>query len=470
MRKRSRVDIFDESKTPLQIIVLLAWPIFLEQILTTLVTYVDTAMVGSLGAYATAAVSISNPALFLITGAVLAMGIGITAMVARNMGAGDIQMVKRVVRQAVLIIVFMGVPLCVLYGFLNRIIPQILGAGPDVIDHAAAYNLIVACGRPFAMGQMVLSSVFRGVGDTKTPLKINITANLFNIIGNYFFIYDTHMVTWNLFGASTSFMMPGLDMGVAGAALSTAISMVLGGVASFWIIFKRPSVVQIRIKDGFKVEWPLMKQIGRISLPSVMERFSMQTAGMIITSTVASLGTVALAANSLYVTAESIVFMPAFAVSSAATTLTGQFLGAKQPDKAQSFVYRICRYSIAIFAVMGAALFIFAEPLIGMFTPDPEVIELATRCLRVVALIQPVQALAFVFAGSLRGAADTWATLIIVAISNWAVRLSLTVICIRVMGFGLVEVCYCMCIDMVVRALLFFLRFRSGKWKTAYKA
>ena len=470
MQKQSRVDIFDESMKPWQIIFSLAWPVFLEQILTTLVTYADTAMVGSLGAYATAAVSISNPALFLITGSVLAMGIGITALVARSMGAGDTDMVKRVVRQAMLIIVFLGVPLCVVYGCLNRVIPQILGAGPDVIDHAAAYNFIVACGRPFAMGQMVLSSVFRGVGDTKTPLKINISANLFNIVGNYFFIYETHEVTWSLFGASTSFMMPGLAMGVAGAALSTAISMVLGGVASFWIIFKRPSVVQIRIKDGFKVEWPLMKQIGRISLPSVMERMSMQTAGMIITSAVASLGTVALAANSLYVTAESIVFMPAFAVSAAATTLTGQFLGAKQPEKAQSFVYRICGYSLVIFLFMGALLFIFARPLIGIFTPDEAVIDLATKCLRVVALVQPIQALAFVFAGSLRGAADTWATLIIVAISNWAVRLTLTIVCIRVLNFGLVEVCYCMCADMIVRALLFFLRFRSGKWKTAYKA
>ncbi|MGI5900169.1 MAG: MATE family efflux transporter [Christensenellales bacterium] len=465
MQKHSHVNIFDENRTPFQTIMLLAWPIFIEQILSTLVTYADTAMVGSLGAYATAAVSISNPALFLITGAVIAMGVGITAMVARSMGAGDILMVKRVVRQAVLIIVFMGIPLSAIYALLSRAIPQMLGAGPDVIDHAATYNLIIACGRPFAMAQMVLSSVFRGVGDTKTPLKINIFANILNVIGNYFLIYEPHRFT----GFGLDFIMPGAGMGVAGAAIATAFSLVFGGVVSFYIIIKKPSVVQVRIRDGFKVEWPLMKQIGRISFPTIMERVSMQTAGMVITSLIASLGTVSLAANTLYVTAESLVFMPAFAVSSAATTLTGQFLGAKQPERAQSYVYRICGYSALIFSAMGLILFIFARQLISFFTPDEAVIELAAQCLRIVALIQPVQALAFIFAGALRGAADTWVTLIVVAISNWLVRVGLTTICIRVLGLDLVAVCYCMCADMVIRAALFFLRFRSGKWKTVYR-
>lgn len=465
MQKQSHVNIFDESRTPFQIIVLLAWPIFIEQILSTLVTYADTAMVGSLGAYATAAASISNPALFLITGAVIAMGVGITAMVARSMGAGDILMVKRIVRQAILIIVFLGVPLCVIYGMMNRVIPQMLGAGPDVIDYAATYNLIVACGRPFAMGQMVLSSVFRGVGDTKTPLKINIAANVINVVGNYFLIYEPHRFT----NFGLDFIMPGAGMGVAGAAIATAFSMVFGGIASFYIIFKKPSVVQVHVRDGFKVEWPLMKQISRISFPAVMERVSMQTAGMFITSIIASLGTVALAANTLYITAESLVFMPAFAVSSAATTLVGQFLGGKQPEKAQSYVYRICGYSLMIFTAMGALLFIFARQLISIFTPDQAVIELASQCLRIVALVQPIQALAFVFAGALRGAADTWITLIVVAITNWVIRAGLSALCIYYFGLDLVAVCYCMCADMVVRAVLFFLRFRSGKWKTVFK-
>ncbi len=375
------------------------------------------------------------------------------------------RIIPRIVRQALLIIVCLGVPLCVVYALLHRVVPMMLGAPPDVIDYAATYNLIVACGRPFGMGQMVLSSVFRGAGDVKTPMKINLLANAFNVVGNYLLIHHTHQVS--VFGMG--FMMPGAGMGVAGAALSTALSMVLGGTLSIYMLLKKPSEIQVSLRDKFRIEWPIMRKIIKISFPAVIERISMQAAGMVITNAIASLGTVALAASNLYVTAESMVFMPAFAVSAAATTLTGQFLGAKKPEKAQSYVYRMCLYSLGIFAAMGALLFVFAKPLIRLFTPDEAVIALAVSCLRIVAVIQPVQALAFIFAGALRGAADTWSTLIIVMIGNWAVRVALTVIAVFVLHYDLVTVAYCMCADIALRCLLYFLRYKSGKWKTLYK-
>jgi len=463
--KQTRVNIFDPSKRPIQVIAMLAWPIFLEQIFATLASYANTAMVGSLGAYATASVTLCNPAMFLITGTVLAMGVGITALVARNIGAGDIEGTRRLVRQAILIIVFLGFPFCVLYAALYRVIPQILGAGPDILEYAATYNLIVAAGRPFGMAQMVLSSVFRGAGDTKTPLRINLFISAFNVAGNYFLVYETHRA--NLFGLA--FTVPGAGWGVAGAATATAVSMLIGGLLSAYILFAKPSVIQISLRDSFRIDWGIIRRITWISLPAIFERVSTQSASMLVTSTIASLGTVTLAANSLYNTAQSIVFMPAFAVSAAATTLVGQFLGAKQPDNAQSFVYRICRYSLVIFSAMGLALYLAAAPLIGVFTDDTQVIPLAASCLRIVAFIQPVQALSFVFAGALRGAADTKATMVIIALTNWLFSVGATVVCVKAFGLGLIAACLCMCADLTLRAILFFFRFRSGKWKTALR-
>jgi Na+-driven multidrug efflux pump len=128
--------------------------------------YADTAMVGQLGAYATASVSICNQAMFLITGAVLAMGTGITALVARAIGADDIPLARKLTRQAVMLSLYLGVPLCALYGSLSHLLPVWLGGEPDVVAHATTYNLIVACGRPFSMLSMVLGSVFRGARAT----------------------------------------------------------------------------------------------------------------------------------------------------------------------------------------------------------------------------------------------------------------------------------------------------------------
>ncbi len=465
MAARTTVDIFDTTKKPIQIIFALSWPIFLENVLSTLVHYADTAMVGQLGAYATASVSICNQAMFLITGAVLAMGTGITALVARAIGADDIPLARKLTRQAVMLSLYLGVPLCALYGSLSHLLPVWLGGEPDVVAHATTYNLIVACGRPFSMLSMVLGSVFRGAGDPKTPLRLNLGVNALNVVGNYLLIYEPHTIS--LFGLNIP--MWGAGWGVNGAAAATAISMAVGGLVFLWITFTRPSPIQIGLKQSYRLDFGLLKRISQIGLPAMFERVSNLTAGMIITATVAVLGTNALAANTLFNTATEITMMPAFALSAAATTMVGQFLGAKMPREAERYVYRIQGYSLVIIAAISALLYLFAEPLIRIFTPDAPVIELAAQCLRIVAFFQPVQLIAFVFAGALRGAGDARSTLYIIAFSNWVFRVSASFIAVRYLHYGLDSIALFIGIDMTIRAVLFTLRFRSGKWKTAIK-
>lgn len=458
------VNYVDGSRSPLHNILLLTWPIFLENVLTTLVGYADTAMVGTMGAYATAAVSISNSVVFLLNGVIMSLGIGVTAMISQSIGARDYDMTRKLTKHAVLILLYLGVPIALVLGFGHRLIPELMGAGEDIIDYAASYNLIVAFGRFFSIASMLIFSALRGIGDTKTPLRINIGVNVLNVVGNFFLIYPSREM--NLFGLSVP--MIGAGWGVDGAAAATALSMTAGGAIAIALLFVRKnSPMHITLHESYRLDFKLVGKIFKISIPAMLERVCMSSANVVISRSVASLGTVTIAANTVYVTAESISFMPGFAFAAACTTLVGQSLGAKKTDLADRYMYTCVRASAVVMTVAGLALFFFGRYVVALFSQDPDVISLATRCLRIAAILQPAQTGAMVFAGGLRGAGDTLWPMIITASCMWFFRALLgAVVCIQILDLGLPECVACMVADSYVRIVLFWLRVRTGKWKT----
>ena len=465
MARQSLDNIVDEARSPTKTIILLAWPVLVEQIFTTLVGYADTAMVGSMGASATAAVSISQSPIMLLHGIVMALGVGITTLVARAAGAGDKRRVQELMRHAILAILYIGVPIALVVLALHRLIPKWMGAEPDVLELAAQYNLITGFGRIFMITSMMLNSAFRGYGDTKTPLRVNTTMNVVNIIFNFLLIYPTRELS--VFGVE--FTMWGAGWGVAGAAVATAIGMATAGLQVLWIAFFRRNGYEIDIHGSWKLDRPMVKQIFTISFPAMLERMFMSTSGILITSSVAILGTVAVAARTLCDAAESLSFMPAFAFQTAATTLVGQSLGANKPDLATKFVHRTMALAAVLMVFANIGLFVFSEQLIGVFTPDLEVIALASQCLRVVSFMQVPQALGWVLSGGLRGAGDTKVTFIITASTNWGIRALGSVVAIRVLGMGLVQMEFVILAEVIIRMILFAIRFRSGKWKDVIK-
>lgn len=457
------IDLTDESISPVRIILYLTWPLFLEQILTTLISYADTAMVGALGVNATASVSISNSFVFLINGVVMALGVGITTYVARSVGARDYEAARAYIRHALLLLVYLGVPMALIVLALYRQIPVWMGADPEILDMASEYLLITSVFRIFSLTTMMLSGVFRGRGDMKTPLRVNIVANLINVAGNYLLINPTHQV--NIF--SLSFTVPGAGMGVAGAALSTGISWMVGAVFMFVMLYVKDDPTRISIHDSMKLDKKLLKRVVNISIPAMLERFCMSTASIVFSRAVASLGTVVFAANSVYVTAESISFMPGFAFSTAATTLVGQALGAGKKELAKKYTHQTMAVGAVVLTFSGIMIYVFARQLVTLFTPDERAIELAVQCLHQVAFIQPIQVIAWILAGALRGAGDTRWPFYITAVCNWGIRTLGAYLCIRVFHLGLPEAVLCACADSTIRAVLTWLRFRTGKWATA---
>ena len=455
------VNVTDESNGILKTIFLLAWPVFLEQIFTTLVGYADTAMVGSMGAEATASVSIGQPLIMLLNGIMTALGVGITSLVARAAGAGDEERVRRLMRHAVLAVLVIGFPLSLASVLLHRQIPLWMGAAPEILETSADYYRIVCAGRFFMVTSMTLNAAFRGYGDTRTPLRGNMMMNLLNVILNYLLIYPSRRI--RVFGLEMP--MFGAGLGVRGAAIATAAGMTAAGCYALWVAFCRKGPYTIRLRGDWRPDPVLAGQILSISLPAMLERIFMSSAGIITSRTIASLGTVSVAANSLGLTAESMSFMPAFAFQTAVTTLVGQSLGAKKPELAQRFATATLLTGSAVMVFTGACLYLLAEPIIGIFTPDERVIRLASRCLRITAFMQVPQVVAWTIGGILRGAGDTKTNFYITAATNWLIRTVWCVVLVRVFHKDLVACIYVQLAEILIRFSLLFAVYRRGKWK-----
>ena len=453
--------IVNDNVSPSKVILTLAWPVFIEQILTTLVQSVDTAMVGSLGASATASVSISVTPMMLINGIVMSFGIGFTALIARCVGAQDYERANSLTRQAMSTVLLLGIPLAVICYVLSRAIPRWMGAKPDVVALATGYNKIMALSMVFRTMTMVLTAIYRGYGDTKTPMFINTGINRANVVGNYILIYEPHQVS--LLGRT--FDVWGAGWGVNGAAASSTITAIAGSILLIIITLNYPGRLRISFKDSFRLQKKDMADVTKISLPAMFERFTMGGASIVIASTVASLGTIAIASNSLASTAESFCYMPGFAFSAAATTLMGQSLGARRVDMARKYVSTAIKLASGIMLVMSVCMFLFANPIIKLFTPDAQVIEMGGVLLKLLALIQVPYIISMVHSGALRGAGDTKGPFYITLLSMWGVRVLGATICVRLLGLGIYSVIVCMDIDNVLRMFLFRHRLNRGEWK-----
>ncbi len=453
--------LIDDRVKPSTTIFLLAWPVLVEQILSTLVHSVDTAMVGSLGAVATASVSISSTPMMLINGIVMSFGMGFTALIARSVGAQDFDRARGLTRQALTTVLMMGLPMTFLCYSLADDIPRWMGAEPDVLVLATGYNKIIAIAMLFRTLTMVLTAIYRGYGDTKTPMFLNTGVNLANVVGNYLLIYETHEVS--LFG--NKFTVWGAGMGVNGAATSTTLTVMIGSFIILGMTFLRKAPQQISLKDSFKLVKRDIQAVSTISLPLMFERFAMGGASVVIASTVASLGTVAIASNSLAATVESFSLMPGFAFGSACTTLVGQSLGAERPDMVDRYVNTTIKISVTIMGIASVLMFIFSPQLISLFTPDAAVIKTGSELVKLLAIIQVPYIISQIHSGALRGAGETKSLFIITLISMWGVRVLGATLLVRILGWGIHWVVVAMDTDNIVRMVLYWIRYKRDDWK-----
>ncbi len=441
----------------------LAWPALMENLLQTLVTFVDTAMVGALGATATAAVAVTSTPMWLCNGLVMAVSVGGTALVARMTGAGDREGAEATCRQVFLGILALSVVIFTAVFLLAPLIPGWMRADSTLHRDAAAYMRIVTLGFIPNFTGVALGAVLRGAGDTKTPMRISLVANLLNVVGNYLLIFPSRTIApLGLF----SMPMWGAGLGVRGAAISTAVSVALGGVWMVYLISRPRSAVRLRLKR-LRPDFAILRRILRVGFPTALERVTINLGQIFFVGMVASLGTAQLAAHHLSITVESLSYMPGYAFAVAATTLVGQALGAGNAETARRQGGLSIRTSIMVMSTVGLAMALFAPALIGLLTPDEQVREIGAGLIRICALEQPFMALNQVCSGALRGAGDTRAPFFVSLVGMWGVRLVLAYLFVFVLGMGVNGAWVAMVLDLAVRGSLMGLRFRRGRWISA---
>ena len=257
-----------------------------------------------------------------------------------------------------------------------------------------------------------------------------------------------------------SFTVPGAGWGVAGAAIATTISTAITGLGiSYTALFRKPDC-RISLHDSFKPDREIIHRALELGVPTALEHATVSAGQIVVTRINATLGTVALAADHVAVTAEGLSYMPADGISYAATALVGQSYGAQEFEDAHRFGKLSGLTGLAFSTVMGVMLFIFATPLASIFSSDPAVIELAAQMLRIVAIAEPLFGVAIVMSGALRGLGDTRFPLVISLIGMWGVRCVLAPTLVFGFKMGLAGSWIAMVCDLCVRGLLCALRFK----------
>ena len=436
----------------------LSVPAILAEISSIAMQYIDAAMVGSLGAAATAAIGLVSSTTWLFGGVCIAAATGFSVQIAQLIGGGRKSEAQSVLRQGLIVGVLLGILIGALGAAISLHLPVWLHGAADVCPNASRYFLIYSCALPFSLLRQTSGSMLQCSGDMRTPSVLNILMCALDVIFNSLFIFPTRSV--ELLG--NVFTMPGAGLGVTGAALGTAMSEIVTALLMTLFLCFRSPVLRLEKGIPWRLEDRCLRSAARLALPLALERIVLGGAHVAATRIVAPLGTVAVAADSLAVTAESFCYMPGYGIGPAATTLVGQSIGADRRDLAKRFAYLSTALGMLIMAFTGALMFFFAPWMFSLLTPDPAIQELGSYVLRIEAFAEPLFAASIVVAGALRGAGDTLAPSILNLVSMWGVRI--TAAMLLAPRFGLPGVWAAMCGELCIRGVLFLVRMLRGKW------
>lgn len=442
----------------LQLVVRLSIPAILAQLSTTVMQYIDAAMVGSLGAGASASIGLVSSTIWLMNGLCIAASMGFSVQVAQLSGAGERRQGQAVFCQSILMGAGLGLILALIGAGISPWLPRWLGGEPEILEDASRYLFIYACALPSLQFRQLTGGMLQCSGDIKTPSLLNIIMCAMDVVFNFLLIFPTRQVSV----AGRALTLPGAGLGVTGAALGTALADVFVACAMMWAACRRSEFLRLDRNCRWRFDHLCWRTALRISLPLALERAILSSAQIASTRIVAPLGTAAIAANTLGVTAESLCYLPGNGIGTAATTLVGQSLGAGRQEMARRFARLSVGLGVAVMSVAGILLFLFSPAIFSLLTPDPEVRLLGARVLRIEAFAEPLFAAAIVTAGALRGAGDTKLPSILNLVSMWGIRIpSAAFLAPRL---GLYGVWIAMCGELCIRGILFLIRLFRERW------
>ena len=457
------IDRLREGYTPtraelVRIVVLMSIPTVLSEISAQVMSYIDAGMVGSLGPVASASIGLVNTSVWLVSGICFCASMGFNVQIAQLVGAGKLDRARGVLRQAMLVCLGFGLVMMAAALFVAEPLPRILGGEPETWHDATSYFFWFSISLPlWALGR-VFAGALQCSGDMKTPSNLTIASCFLDVIFNALLIFPGHDLV--LFGMAVH--IPGAGLGVSGAALGTVLAESCAALGMAWALLVRSPVLAFRLGGSWRLHAECLTSAAKIAAPMFLERIAMNLALVVLTVFVTPLGTLAVAAHTLAITAEGICYMPGFGIAAAATTLVGQAIGAERPDLARRFSNASLVLGMGLMGLMGALLFAFAPLIMSLLTPDATVQQLGVTVLRIEAFAEPLYAAAIVGTGVFRGAGDTLVPSLIGLATVWAIRLPLAwLLSPRI---GLAGIWLGMAAELVVRGVIFLVRIRRGRW------
>ena len=419
----------------------LSLPAILTQITTIAMQYMDSAMVGALGADASAAIGLVASSTWLFGGVTTAVSAGFSVQVAHRIGAGEDTEARTVVRHGLAAALTLAALLALLGLGICRQLPCWLGGGAEICADASAYFLTFSLMLPFSQLNSLTAGFLQCAGDMVTPSVLNAVMCGLDVVCN-------------------ALLIP--HFGVLGAGVGTALACALVSLAMAWCCCVRNAQLRLRRGEAHAFRPEILKKAFRIGAPVAVQEIAMNGAMVASTMILAPLGAAAIAANSFAVTAESLCYMPGYGVGSAATTLVGRSVGAGDAAQARRYGNICTALGGALMGCTGLLMMIFCPFVFRLLTPVAEVRTLAAQALRIGLLAEPLFGVSIAAAGALRGAGDTLVPSLLNLGSIWIVRLGLSLLLVG--KLGLRGMWIAMAIELCVRGALMLWRQKTSKF------
>ena len=434
----------------LELIVELSIPSMLAQITTVMMFFIDAAMVGHLGAAASASIGLVETTTWLMGSILSAVSLGFSVQVAHFIGANDFTRARQVFRHALVCGVAFSVLMALVGASIHQSLPYWLGGKDDIAPMSSGYFLIFSLTLPAVLLFHLMSAMLKSAGEMRVPSLLSIMMCGLDVAFNYLFIYV-------------------LKLGVVGAALGTMSAYFFTVIPMAWQAICKNKIIALRL-DRTPFVWmgSYVRNAVKISFPVAVQNILMGSAQVVSTLIVAPLGNVAIAANSFAITAESLCYMPGYGVGDAATTLVGQTYGAGRSDLCKNFAHLTIGVGMLVMAFMGVVMFVFAPEMIGFLSPVEEIRQLGAMVLRIEAFAEPFFAAAIVSYAVCVASGDTLKPAAMSLFSMWCVRLTLAYVLAQ--SYGLRGVWVAMATELTFRGTIFLLRIRRGSWLKGIKA
>ena len=428
---------------------LLAIPMMLEMAMEAIFAVVDIAFVSRLGTNAIAAVGLTEALITVLYAVAIGLGMGVTAMISRRIGAKDVEEAAQVAGQAV----WVGAVLSIVIGISGyhyaAELLLMMGASQEVLAQGEGFTAILLGGSASIIFLFLLTAAFRGTGDAPVALRSLALANGINIILDPCLIFG---------------LGPFPEMGVTGAAVATTIGRGAGVAYLFYYLFTSRGRLRCRLRH-LTIVPTLIRRMIRVSIGGVGQ-FLIATASWIAVMRIVALyGSAPIAAYTIALRLLEFAILPAWGLGNAAATLVGQNLGADQPERAEKSTWAAARINAVFMTILGVLMIAFAPQIVSWFSTDPEILRYGTSCLRILGVGYPMYAVGMIVIQALNGAGDTRTPSILNFICFWLVQIPLAYWLATTASFGPDGVFLAIVIAESILTILAVLVFRSGKWR-----